>query len=122
MSSLSVDLVTYSDADFSLSKTQPFANGLSTVGSNPLHMQVRTRPEDEVAWIEATTENGLLIVTDAGATVTVSIPRSSLVNLPSGSYVYSIIMSAFDGAQRLEVFRGTLSHNIGPTRWAAGTP
>lgn len=121
MASLEVDLITYSDASFTLTQTEPFANGLSSVGTNPLHMQVRTTASDPTVWIELTTANGMIVVT-SGTSIALNIAQSQLENLPQGQYVYSVIMSLSGGLARAEVWRGTLTHNAGPTRWDAGTP
>jgi hypothetical protein len=124
MASLEVDIVTYSDADFNLPQTEPFANGLTSVGNNTLHMQVRTLATDPTVWLEATTANGLLTVSGGGATIAIYLPQSMLVKLPPGSYVYSLIMSVLTGLgtyTRTEVFRGTMTHNAGPTQWTVGT-
>jgi len=114
-----LDIITYSDADFSVD----FAS-VEDIGSNPLHMHVRTDAANPTVWIEATTENEMLAVaaTTDGSIVTLTISQSKLLNLPAGEYVHSCIMSLFDGLERVEIWRGTLTHNIGPTRWEAGTP
>lgn len=116
---LEVDLITYSDADFSTSVQSPFR-----IGVNPLHMQVRTVASDPTVWLEATTANGLITVTVGGSfdTVVLSIPESRLLNLPPAVYVHSLIMSSANATLRTEVWRGIMTHNVGPTRWTAGTP
>lgn len=113
----SVDITTYSDADFTLTQNTPLP-----VTTNPLHMQVRTKADDKTVWLELTTANGRLVVA-AGPpeTLTINIPQPSLETLPAGNYVFSIIMSSFSGTKRTEVFRGTQIHIVGPTLWAAGT-
>jgi hypothetical protein len=102
--------------------TQPFSNALATVGSNPLHMQVRINATDPTVWAEISTANGLITVSGGGTSISINIPQSKLVTIPPGAYVYSIIMSAFGGTSRVEVARGDLTHNAGPTQWDAGTP
>lgn len=132
MASLEVDFVTYSDADFNLTQSQPFANGLATVGASPtMHMQVRTTAIDPTAWINLTMLNALttssmayLSVSGGGTNVSIFIPQSILMNLPPGIYVYSIIMTLATvngGISRTEVWRGMMTHNAGPTQFAAGT-
>lgn len=122
MSSLEVDITTYSDADFSMTQTEPFANGLASVSSNPLHMQVRSAADDPTVWIQLTSAAGQITVGGGGSSVTVLIPQTMLQNLPAGTYVYSVIMSSNNGANRSEVWRGVQTHNVGPTKWTAGTP
>lgn len=121
MASLEVDLITFSDADFTLTQAQPFANGLTTVGTNPLHMQVRANATDPTVWAELTTANGLIVVA-SGTSITITIPQTLLVRVPPGAYVYSLIMVSPNGAVRTEVFRGMITHSAGPTQWTAGTP
>lgn len=120
MSSLEVDLVTFSDADFNLTQAQPFANGLTTVGTNALHMQIRANATDPTVWIEVTTANGYITVS-GGTSITIIIPQTLLAKMPAGAYVYSLIMSSNGGANRTEVMRGNVTHSAGPTQWTAGT-
>jgi len=117
-----VNIVTYSDSDFALSQEVAF-----DVGTNPLHMHVRTAAADPTVWLELTTANGIITVSDEtpddeSATVDILILQSSLLNLPAGVYVQSLIMSSVNGTRRTEIWRGTFTHNVGPTRWAAGEP
>lgn len=128
MASLEVDLVSYSDADFSFNQAGPFANGLANLGANPLHMQVRTTPTDPTVWIEATSVNAWLSAGSGGTVLSIFIPQSKLATLPAGVYYYSIIMTVVGGGSstngyfRQEVMRGTFTHNAGPTQFPVGTP
>jgi hypothetical protein len=119
---VTVNLVTYSDADFTLSHESEIA-----VGSNVLRMHVRKTADDNTVWLEATTTNGMLVVeTDEEEveTIVLTIPEANLLSLPAGEYVQSLIMSSVSVLgvySRTEIWRGTLTHNVGPTRWEAGT-
>jgi len=120
MASLEVDLATFSDADFNQTQTQPFANGITNVGSNKLHMQVRKIATDATVWIELTTENGGLAIGGGGTAVSLFIPQTALMNFPPGVYVYSLIMIVepiLGQFNRQELFRGTLTHTAGPTQF-----
>ncbi|MGY3278112.1 hypothetical protein [Bradyrhizobium sp. S3.7.6] len=115
---MQVDITTYSDADCVLTQTVAFS-----IGSNPLHMQVRSTATDATVQIDLTTVNGMIAVSGAGSNVvTVTIPQNKLRDLPPGPYVHSCIMSSGGGNSRTEVWRGSLTHNAGPTQWDAGTP
>lgn len=114
--SLTVAFITFSDCDF----TQNVTTLTDTTG-NPLHMQARSSADDPTVWIECSTANGRL-TQPSSSVVAVSIPQSALRTLPAGVYVLSCIMTKFGGAVRSEVWRGTLTHSVGPTQFAAGTP
>jgi len=114
-----VNLTSYSDADFFYSQpTTPVA-----VGANPLHLQLRVDPSDNTVWLEATSANGLITITNplSVETVNLIIPVPNLLKLIASVYQYSLIMSSLSGQKRTELFRGTWTHNIGPTKWPAGT-
>lgn len=119
-----VYLETYSDADFRLSQDSPLHP--VRIGSNPLHMHVRTLADDNTVWLDATSVNGMLLVQagtgDTPDVVSIFIPQNRLLNLPVGDYVYSLIMSNVNLGLRTEVWRGALKHSAGPTRWTAGKP
>ncbi len=53
-------------------------------------------------------------------TIQLTLPNSKLINLPPSIYVHSCVMSSLGGTARSEVWRGTLTHSVGPTHWAAG--
>jgi hypothetical protein len=55
-------------------------------------------------------------------TIQLTLPNSKLLNLPPGVYVHSCVMSSNAATLRTEIWRGTLTHNVGPTQWTAGTP
>lgn len=113
-----LNIETYSDADFSVVQNAAFA-----IVGNRLRMHVRKTAADPTVWLELTTDNGGLTITDATPdTVTVYIAQASLLNLPPGDYVHSCVMSSQGGSLRTEVWRGTFIHSAGPTRWAAGVP
>ncbi len=110
-----LNIETFSDADFTVSRETDVH-----VSTNLLKMHVRTRAEDETVWIEASTENGMLVVTPAAGNnwnIALTIPEAKLLNLPVGSYVHSCIMESLSGSMRTPIWRGTLTHVAGPTRW-----
>ena len=119
-----VNFETYSDADFSLTQDSPLHP--VRIGSNPLHLHVRSLAADHTVWLDASTSNGMLSVNpgvgDTPDSIVVLIPQSKLLNLPVGEYVQSLIMSNFNLGRRTEIWRGTLKHSAGPTRWTAGQP
>lgn len=120
MTATVVNMVTYSDADYILEDQQ---SPVRVVG-NPLHMHVRTAADDKTVWLDVSSANGMITSEDAGTydTVSILIPQAKLLTLPPGEYVQSLIMSSDDATHRTEVWRGTLTHSAGPTRWTAGEP
>lgn len=117
-----VNINTYSDADFSQSffyKT--IALSPIDLFDYPLRMMVRVNPADATTWIECSTWNGRIVITDhvAGA-FTLTIPLSVLVNLPVGVYNHSLIQTQPVTFARKDIWRGTLTHAAGATRWKLG--
>lgn len=130
-----VNINTYSDADFIQSflyKTAALA--VIDLLDYPLRMMVRINPADPTTWIECSTwpDNGRIVITDhaAGAFI-LTIPLSVLSNLPVGVYNHSLIQTQASSAgtspgsvvtsgARKDIWRGTLTHAAGPTRWKLG--
>lgn len=116
MPELDIDIVSYSDVDLVVSQIMSVE-----IGSNPLHLQLRKTAADFTVWLEATLDNMLSIqATTDTETVVLRVPTSKLVNLPVGEYVHSLVMSENSGTKRTGIWRGTWTHNAGPTRWPQG--
>lgn len=117
-----VNLETYSDADFVQSFVYKTALLVPiNLGTDSLRFMVRTRAADATAHIECSTLNGLITVTNAAlGEFTLKIPVDQLLNLAPGSYVHSLIKTAPITFLRKDIWRGTLTHAAGPTRWTLG--
>jgi hypothetical protein len=129
-----VDINTYSDADF----IQSFLYKTVALTSidlldYPLRMMVRVNPADVTTWIECSTWNGRIVITDhLGGAFTLTIPIAVLATLPVGVYNHSLIQTQASPlsvtpagvplatAFRKGIWRGTLTHSAGPTRWQLG--
>lgn len=112
---MNVDITTYSDVDHD----QTIEVDQVIDADAELHLHVRSTAESKSVWIDATSENGMVIVTGEQTTDTsmirLLVPYTTLRNLPAGDYVHSLILYA--GGVRTEVWRGTWTHNAGATRW-----
>ena len=119
-----VNLETFSDADLVQSFIYQTPLGAPIdLGTDTLRMMVRSRADDATVYIESATWNGEIIVTNAAlGAFTLVIPIARLVLLTPGIYVHSLIKTASVGLLRKELWRGTLTHAAGPTRWRLGTP
>jgi len=124
-----VNITTYSDADFIQSflyKTVALA--AIDLFDFPLRMMVRINPADATTWIECSTWNGRILITDhAAGAFTVTIPIEILSTLPVGVYNHSLIQTQVSNVyspnnllSRKDIWRGTLTHAAGPTRWHLG--
>src|SRR6266566_1907552 len=126
-----VNINTFTDADFIqtfLYKTV----GLAPINllDYPLRMMVRVNPADATTWIECSTWNGRIVITDSiGGAFTLTIPIDILSKLPAGIYNHSLIQTQASSvgvstpgtsSLRKGIWRGTLTHSIGPTRWELG--
>jgi hypothetical protein len=84
---------------------------------------VRKRPEDAEVYVELSTDPGDGIALSASDpttptlldTINITIRRAQLALMPAGDYAHSLIMLRPDG-MRDDIWRGTLTHQIGPTR------
>lgn len=126
----SVSLDCYTDADYSQAFRQQFGDGTYNDFSGcTLRMQVRKEVEDveAVLSLESNTsgippgESGIWIYDpgDVGTAglweFTVTITRRDLQQIPEGVFVQSLIMENPDGIF-IDIWRGTLTNTIGPTR------
>jgi len=111
-----VDLTTTSDADFRRSFQYAVDGGspISLTGST-LRMMVRRRADEAQAFIDITSPDGGITITDADAgKFTIWLPFAMLSRMAAGEYVHSLIRT--QGGVKDEVWHGTLKHSIGPTR------
>lgn len=130
-----VNINTYSDEDFVQSflyKTVALA--AIDLFDYPLRMMVRINPADATTWIECSTwpDNGRIVITDhAAGAFTLTIPIAVLSTLPFGVYNHSLIQTqasppnatslvAIGSGIRKDIWRGTMTHAAGPTRWKLG--
>jgi|SRR5882724_3540108 len=127
-----VNINTYSDADFVQSflyKTVALA--AIDLFDYPLRMMIRINPADVTTWIECSTwaDNGRIVITDhAAGAFTLTIPIAVLSTLPVGVYNHSLIQTqtstvagvSSGSGLRKDIWRGTLTHAAGPTRWKLG--
>lgn len=118
-----VDLETYSDADFIRKYVYRTVGGVPIdLSTDVLRMMVRTRPTDVTAHLDLNSLNGGIDITDAASgAFTLVIPVDLLYTLLPGKYVHSLIKTDVTYTQRREVWRGTLTHQPGPTRWKTKT-
>jgi len=118
-----VNITTYNDAGFSRSFTYKDSSLVPIDLTNiTLRMHVRARAADATVFIALSNEDGdesNIVVTDATAgKFSVTVPYETLLRLPVGTYEHSLIATGQYGA-RDEVWRGTLTHLAGPTRWGS---
>jgi hypothetical protein len=130
MSAATVNMNTYSDADFvkafMLRVTDDSGAGASyyyDFAGVAMQMMIRKKPEDVEVFVALSTDPGDGIVLSASDsatpavldTINVTITRSQLSRMPEGDYAHSLIMTRADGIAD-DIWRGTLTHAIGPTR------
>jgi hypothetical protein len=120
-----VNLETYSDADFVRRFVYRTVGGVPIdLGTNILRMMVRSHAKDATVHLDlnSKTEGEGITITDAAqGAFTVFIPTTALAALVPGVYEQSMILTDTAFQSRLDIWRGTLTHRIGPTRWKPGT-
>jgi hypothetical protein len=118
-----VDLQTASDEDFAWAfQWQVDGVNFDFTGSN-LMMMVRKNVTDAEVFISLDSipggQGGIIfnVPTPTGTieTFNIEITRNRFINMPPDVYVQSLVLLTPDGL-RQEVWNGTLTHNIGPTR------
>ena len=114
-----VQIMTFSDADFSRA-FQWVINGIPfDFTGHGLMMMVRKRPDDTEVFVSLSSEDGdidfLPDVDGKLTTFNVRILRKQTTDMLAGDYVHSLILLRPDGL-REDIWRGTLTHAIGPTR------
>lgn len=118
-----VNIETYSDADFVRRYVyQTVGKVPIDLGSGVLRMMIRSNAADVTAHIDLTSQTSGILITDAaGGAFTLTIPVTLLATLVPGVYVHSMILTDANYQTRKDVWRGTLTHRAGPTRWKQGT-
>lgn len=117
-----VDLNTYTDDDFVESFQYQTSLGVPiNLGTNTLRMHARLDAADSTVYIECSTANGNIVITNAAIGLfTLTIPLAILQNLDPGVYTHSLIMTDPSTKIRSDIWRGTITHAAGPTRWTLG--
>ncbi|MGY3130126.1 hypothetical protein ACVWZM_000808 [Bradyrhizobium sp. USDA 4501] len=112
-----VNIITRSDSDFVRSFLYKTIEGaaIDLTGSK-LHMMVRTKAERPTVYLDLSTDNEKIeIAPGITGEFKVTIRQSELEILRSDEYVHSLIRTRPDEMLE-EVWHGTLTHAIGPTR------
>jgi len=133
-----VNINTYSDVSFTRTFVYRDASLVPIdLTLSVLRMHVRAKAEDATVFIALSNVDPLpavsaMVLTDpVGGKFTITIPYKVLLRLPVGVYVHSLVRTersalevlaglpaASEGTQmREEIWRGTLTHAAGPTRW-----
>jgi hypothetical protein len=122
--SATIDLITYSDADLARSFHYQLVDGTPiNITGWIFHLMVRRQADDPTVEFECTTENGRVWINDAATgAFTLQIPISVLSVLIPGTYAQSLIATVPVSMLRKDIWRGSLMHSAGPTRWPLGTP
>jgi hypothetical protein len=118
-----VNLETFSDADFVRKYVYRTIGGVPiNLGTDVLRMMIRSHPADVTAHIDLTSVNGGIEITDAiNGAFTLRLPVDTLKTLLPGTYVHSLIKTDSTFTSRRDIWRGTLTHQPGPTRWKTRT-
>lgn len=118
-----IDIETFSDADYVRRFVyQTVGNVPIDLGTDVLRMMVRSHPADATAHIDLNSITGGIEITDAaGGAFTLRIPVNVLNTLIPGDYYHSLIRTDSNFVSRQDVWRGMLTHTVGPTRWKSGT-
>lgn len=119
----SINFETFSDADFVRKYSYRTIGGIPIdLGTDVLRFMVRAHPEDATVYIDRSSITQGIIITDAAAgAFTLVIPMALLATLTPGVYVHSLIRTDAAYQSRQDLWRGTLTHSAGPTRWKPGT-
>jgi hypothetical protein len=128
MSAATVNINTYTDADFAkafMVRVTPEGGGdyYYDFAGVTMQMMIRKRPEDVEVFVALSTDPGdgiILSASDPTATayldtINITITRAQLALMPDGDYAHSLIMYRADGIAD-DIWRGTLTNAIGPTR------
>ena len=121
---MTLDIETYSDADFFQRFVYQTSGGVPIdLGTDVLRMMVRSHPSDATAHIERSSlpYGGITITDTAGGAFALAIPVALLATLQPGVYSHSLIKTDATFTSRKDIWRGTLTHRVGPTRWKTGT-
>lgn len=113
-----VNISTTSDADFERAFAYKAATSLLPIdlSGSSLHLMARSNVNSAEVSIDASTANGLIVITNAVAgKFLLMFPISILGRLPAREYVHSLIRTRIDG-KKVEIWHGEIKHAIGPTR------
>jgi peptidyl-tRNA hydrolase len=111
------NIITRSDSDFVRSFLYKTIAGVAIdLTGSKLEMMLRTEADRPTVYIDLSTDNGKIVLT-VGTTgeFKITIPFAELEILPPDEYAHSLIRIRPDGI-REEMWHGTLTHAIGPTR------
>lgn len=111
------NITTDSDHDYYrlfIYSTSPSGLRIDLTGQ-PMVMKLRHHVNDVTAALMLSTETGEIYIVD-GPTgqFTIRITQDTLLRLAPGEYVHSLIRTM--GDVKLEVWSGTLTHSVGPSR------
>jgi hypothetical protein len=112
-----VDINTRSDSDFIREFVYQTAAlvPIDLTGST-LHMMARNHASDSEVALDLSISNGSIILTDPTlGKFNIFIPFTILSRLPARVYDHSLIRTRPDSILE-EIWHGTLTHEIGPTR------
>lgn len=128
MAAAIVDINTQSDADYVKSfmlhvNNDTGADYYYNFAGVTMEMMVRKQATDAEVFVELSTDPGDGIVLSASDslvpdyldTINIIIRTEQLAKMPAGEYVHSLIMKRPDGILD-DIWRGTITHAIGPTR------
>jgi hypothetical protein len=111
------NITTASDADFYRGFSYQDINGnpIDLTGST-MHMGVRKDANDVAEVLLLTTDygGGITITDPPNGLFTVWITQAQLMDLPPDTYVHSLIRNI--GPLHLEMWSGTITHEVGPSR------
>ncbi len=117
-----VDITTFSDADFARAFQWVINDVPFDFTGFDLLMMVRRDPDDAEVFISLSSVdyNGILFQPDPDdsdklTTFNIYITRDQMKAMVAGDYVHSLLLLRPDGL-REDIWRGTLTHAIGPTR------
>jgi len=114
------NIITRSDSDFVRSFRYKTIGGVAIdLTGSALEMMCRTQASRPTVHVDLSTDNGKIELrentTDIIGEFKITIPFSELEILPPDEYVHSLIRIRPDGL-REEMWHGTLTHTVGPTR------
>lgn len=111
-----VNIETFSDADFARAFQWTIDGVPFDFENHALMMMVRRLPEDAEVFVSLDSgAGGGIAFSSEFTTFTVSILRDQMIGMVPGEYVHSLILVRPDGLHE-DIWRGTLTHAIGPTR------
>jgi hypothetical protein len=113
-----VNFQTYSDHDYSRTFILVKSDGVSPIAlaGSSMQMMIRKTAESPTVLIELATANNRITMDFLTiGKFTIFIPVAELKDLTPGIYVHSLIRTDSDLIKH-PVWRGTMTHSVGPTR------